>query len=69
MSSITVTVNGEARELAAGSSVADLIEQMGLSGKRLAVEIDQEIVPRSQHASTKLAAGNRIEVVHAIGGG
>lgn len=69
MSSITVTVNGEARELAAGSSVADLIEHMGLSGKRLAVEVDQEIIPRSQHASTQLAAGNRIEVVHAIGGG
>ena len=67
--SINVTVNGEPRELAAGSTVADLIEQMGLSGKRLAVEIDQEIIPRSQHASFTLAVGNRIEVVHAIGGG
>lgn len=67
--SISVTVNGEPRELAAGCTVADLIEQMGLSGKRLAVEIDQDIIPRSQHASTQLAAGNRIEVVHAIGGG
>jgi sulfur carrier protein len=49
--------------------VADLIDQLSLTGKRLAVEVNEDIVPRSQHAERRLNDGDRVEVVHAIGGG
>lgn len=62
-------LNGERRELAPGLTVAALIDQLGLAGRRLAVERNGDIVPRSQHAATALADGDRIEIVHAIGGG
>ena len=62
-------MNGETLELPEGASVADLIERLELSGRRVAVERNLDIVPRSQYASTALADGDRLEVVHAIGGG
>lgn len=64
-----VQVNGEAMELPAGATVAALVEKMALTGKRLAVEINEDIVPRSQHPKFVVNDGDRIEVVHAIGGG
>ncbi|MBQ0831720.1 sulfur carrier protein ThiS [Marinobacter sp.] len=64
-----VQVNGEAIELPAGATVAALVEKMALTGKRLAVEVNEDIVPRSQHAEFALNNGDRVEVVHAIGGG
>ncbi len=64
-----IIVNGESRQVAEPYSVAQLIEAMGLSARRLAVEVNLEIVPRSSHASHRLEAGDRIEIVHAIGGG
>ena len=64
-----VQVNGEAIELPAGATVAALVEKMALTGKRLAVEVNEDIVPRSQHAEFALKTGDRVEVVHAIGGG
>lgn len=66
---IEVTVNGEARTLANGASVADLVEELGLTGQRLAVEVNQAIVPRSTHPGHELRPGDRVEIVHAIGGG
>ncbi len=66
---IQVRVNGEAQELAAGTTIAGLLEQLELQGRRLAVERNEEIVPRAQHASTELQAGDELEIVHAIGGG
>lgn len=65
---VKVTVNGESRELPAGTTVAQLIEHLQLGG-RLAAERNGEIVPRSAHAATALAEGDRIEIVRAIGGG
>lgn len=62
-------VNGESRQVAAASTLASLIEQMALTGQRLAVERNGEIVPRSRYAQTLLQAGDRLEIVHAIGGG
>ena len=50
-------------------SVAQLIEQMNLAGKRIAVERNGEIVPRSQFGETRLEGGDRIEIVGAVGGG
>lgn len=64
-----VQVNGEAMELPAGATVAALVDKMALTGKRLAVEINEDIVPRSQHPTFALNEGDRVEVVHAIGGG
>jgi sulfur carrier protein len=64
-----IQLNGEAFELPDGETVADLIARLDLAGRRLAVELNLDIVPRSQHASTALREGDRVEVVHAIGGG
>ncbi|PTU74321.1 sulfur carrier protein ThiS [Pseudomonas mangrovi] len=64
-----IRLNGEPYELAEPASVADLLERMDLVGRRVAVELNLEIVPRSSHASTFLQEGDRVEVVHAIGGG
>ncbi|MBA3902319.1 MAG: thiamine biosynthesis protein ThiS [Rhodocyclaceae bacterium] len=64
-----IRVNGENRALAAASSVAGLLREMGLEGKRLAVERNGEIVPKSLHAETRLADGDTLEIVVAVGGG
>jgi len=66
---IQILVNGEARRIAAPASVSTLLEQMQLTGKRLAVERNGEIVPKSRHADTALAVGDRLEIVVAVGGG
>lgn len=64
-----ITVNGAAHDVAAGTTVAGLIDALGLSRKRIAVEVDGVVVPRSSHATHELAEGVRVEIVHAIGGG
>ncbi|WP_445939702.1 sulfur carrier protein ThiS [Pseudomonas sp.] len=64
-----VQLNGEAFELPDGTSVAELIDRLDLAGRRVAVELNLDIVPRSQHATTALREGDQVEVVHAIGGG
>lgn len=67
--SMQIQLNGEPYALPDGQTLADLIEQMDLTGRRIAVELNQDIVPRSQHAGTPLKDGDRVEVVQAIGGG
>lgn len=64
-----IIVNGESCAVDCGSSVADLLAARGLSGRRVAVERNGEIVPRSTHAQTLLADADRIEIVVAVGGG
>lgn len=64
-----IQLNGAAFEIAEACTVAMLIEQLELTQKRLAVELNLEIVPRSQYAQQQLQAGDRVEIVHAIGGG
>jgi len=64
-----ITINGEARQFAAPLTVFALVEVLGYSGKRIAVERNGEIVPRGRHADVALAAGDRIEIVVAVGGG
>lgn len=64
-----LTVNGETRAIQPGSSVTDLLALIGLAERKVAVERNLEIVPRSQYGSTILAAGDAIEIVHFIGGG
>ncbi|SFF82877.1 sulfur carrier protein ThiS [Neptunomonas qingdaonensis] len=62
-------VNGEVTQLAEGASLHDLVIKLDIVGQRIAIEVNQEIVPRSQHALHQLSAGDKVEVVHAIGGG
>ncbi len=64
-----IQLNGEPRELASDTSILQLLEQLDLVGRRDAVELNLDIVPRSAHATTILQPGDRVEVVHAIGGG
>jgi thiazole synthase len=64
-----VYVNGEPREFADHALVADVIADMGLRGKKIAVEMNKEILPFDQHATRVLQANDRLEIVHAIGGG
>ena len=64
-----VIINGETQTLAEPVTVAALLETRGLAGKRVAVECNGEIVPKSRHAEMSLAAGDRIEIVVAVGGG
>ena len=66
---IRVTVNGASREFPAPLSFTQLLDELELAGKRLAVERNGEIVPRSTFTDTRLADGDRIEVVIAVGGG
>lgn len=64
-----IRVNGELREIRDGITIADLLGELELTGKRVAVELNSEIAPRSQHASRQLQANDMVEIVQAIGGG
>jgi sulfur carrier protein len=65
-----VTVNGAAREIASPvATVAELVRDMGFAGKRIAVERNGAIVPKSRYAETRLEHGDRLEIVGAVGGG
>ena len=63
-----LTVNGDILTLN-GSTIADLVTQLNLTGRRLAVEVNRDIVPKSQHGDFTLKDGDVVEIVHAIGGG
>jgi sulfur carrier protein len=69
MAAMQIQLNGESREIPARTTLAELLDREGLGGRRVAVEINLEIVPRSQHAGRALSEGDRVEVVQAIGGG
>jgi sulfur carrier protein len=64
-----IRVNGKPTEVAAGTSMAALIDQLALGGQRLAVEVNEELVPRSRFAEHRLAEDDRVEIIHAVGGG
>jgi sulfur carrier protein len=66
---LELVINGEPRSFPAPLTVAQLVETLALTGKRIAVEKNGEIVPRSKHAETALASGDRLEIVVAVGGG
>lgn len=69
MSTITLRLNGEPYALDAACSAAELIARLSLGERRIAVEINEQIVPKSQLEATWLEDGDRVEIVHAIGGG
>ncbi len=62
-------VNGTATDLPPGLTARELLERLELGGKRVALEVNGEIVPRSEHAARQLKDGDKVEIVHAIGGG
>ncbi len=62
-------VNGEERVVAASISVADLLAELGLAGRRVAVELNREILARDRWAGHALADGDQLEIVHFVGGG
>lgn len=66
---IDIILNGEQKSLDSEITAAALLQQMTLSRQRIAVEINGEIVPRSQFAEHRIAHGDRIEIIHAVGGG
>jgi thiamine biosynthesis protein ThiS len=66
---VRVTVNGEPREVEAGTTVARLVELLALAPERLAVELNREVLRRARWAATELAEGDRVEIVHFVGGG
>lgn len=66
---MNIQLNGETRRLEDIRTVADLVADLGLDGRRLAVEHNGEIVPRGERERRELAEGDRVEIVHAIGGG
>ena len=66
---ITLTLNGEQREFGAGMTLTQLVAELGLAGKRIAIERNGEIVPRSQFGERVIAEGDTLEIVVAVGGG
>jgi sulfur carrier protein len=64
-----IYLNGKPRELDGELTIAELVQELGVAGRRIAVEVNQDIVPRSSHATRRLEPGDRVEIVHAIGGG
>ncbi|WP_340120724.1 sulfur carrier protein ThiS [Methylobacter svalbardensis] len=64
-----VYVNGETRDCTENSTVADVVSDLGLTGKKIAIELNKEILPFQQYDTQVLQAGDRLEIVHAIGGG
>lgn len=68
-SCMQIFLNGKAHECATGATVATVLAETGYGERRVAVEVNREIVPRSRHADHVLHEGDRVEIVHAIGGG
>jgi len=64
-----IIVNGQAREAAEGITIADLLAELQLNDKPVAVEVNLQLVPKHGHADHRLAAGDRLEIVTLVGGG
>jgi thiamine biosynthesis protein ThiS len=64
-----IILNGEKNEVPDICTVGQLIDSLDLRGKRFAIEVNLEIIPRSRYATQRLKAGDRVEIVNAIGGG
>jgi len=66
---MNIFLNGESHDVAEGATLADLVAELDLGAKRFAVEVNEELVPRTVHDKHALQPGDRIEIVQAIGGG
>jgi thiamine biosynthesis protein ThiS len=66
---LTITVNGEARDVVPGLTVAALVAELGLEPRYVAVECNDALLPRARHAQRRIEAGDRLEIVTLVGGG
>jgi sulfur carrier protein len=66
---VRVVINGESQRVPEGVTVAALVTQLGLNQRRIAVEVNREILPREQYLAHTLAEGDHVEIVHFVGGG
>jgi sulfur carrier protein len=66
---MNVQLNGDQKEIMEGSTVADLLDSLGIGGNRVAVEVNLDIVPRATYAAYAIKDGDRIEIVQFVGGG
>lgn len=66
---MTLTINGEAREFTSISTLSDLIAQLGMKPDRVAVELNRDLIRRDRWDETKLSSGDKLEIVHFVGGG
>lgn len=64
-----ITINGQSRTVAEPLTLSQLVAELDLDGKRIAVERNGEVVPKSRHPDTVVAAGDRFEIIVAVGGG
>jgi sulfur carrier protein len=64
-----IHLNGKPRQIESGTTLISLLDAEGLAGRRVAIELNGEIIPRSRHAEQSLEDGDRVEIVHALGGG
>lgn len=69
LTELTIRLNGESQRIPAGLTIAELIAQLALQDRRIAVELNGTILPRGQHVQRQLLADDQIEIVTAIGGG
>ncbi len=66
---MNISVNGAPTQVPAGVPMTALVEHLGLTGQRIAVEVNEELIPRSRFAEHRLTEGDRVEIIHAVGGG
>ena len=66
---MTLQLNGEKRELKEGETLADLVRELSLEGRPIAVELNRDVVPKTKFGETRLAEGDQIEIVTLVGGG
>jgi sulfur carrier protein len=66
---VTIVVNGAPRAVPAGSTASDLVAALGLEGRPLAIEVNEQVVPRSRLGDCRLRCGDRLEIVTLVGGG
>lgn len=66
---IAIIVNGDTHAVPAGLTIVELLERLGLGGRRVAVERNKSVIPRAEHAATRLSDGDHLEVVAFVGGG
>ncbi|HTF35679.1 MAG TPA: sulfur carrier protein ThiS [Myxococcota bacterium] len=66
---LSIRVNGDLRPLVAGSTIADLLEQLGLGARRMAIAVNRSVIPRSLYGERMLEADDRVEILEAVGGG
>jgi thiamine biosynthesis protein ThiS len=64
-----IVLNGEERECREGLTLGDLVAELGLGARRIAVEVNRDIIPRDEYAQCRLQPGDEIEIVHFVGGG